>query len=324
VETPVLAPGYAIRPATPGDVDAVRTVTVASDEVEFSRAEGDSIEEIRDTWATLELDRDTWLAIAPDGSVVAYGYLYNRRNVRMDAVIYVHPDHVGKGIGTTLVRLSEGRARERVPFAPEGAEVVLNNWISGTNDDARSLLERNGFHPNRFFHRHEIDLDEMLPAPAWPEGITVRSFGADNDGPRFHATFEEAWADHWGYVPSSYEEWRTANMGETFDPGLWFLAEHDDEPAGFALCGIIEGMGWVDFLTVRRPWRRRGLGMALLRHAMAEFRHRGLPRMALNVDTDNPTGATQLYERAGMHVTQLHAVYRKVLRPGHEPAPGQS
>jgi ribosomal protein S18 acetylase RimI-like enzyme len=58
--------------------------------------------------------------------------------------------------------------------------------------------------------------------------------------------------------------------------------------------------------------------MALLRHAATEFHRRGLKRMALGVDSDSPTGATRLYERAGLHVAQQHATYGKTLREGEE------
>jgi hypothetical protein len=40
--------------------------------------------------------------------------------------------------------------------------------------------------------------------------------------------------------------------------------------------------------------------------------------MALGVDAENPTGATRLYERAGMHIGQQYATYGKELRPGVE------
>jgi mycothiol synthase len=88
------------------------------------------------------------------------------------------------------------------------------------------------------------------------------------------------------------------------------------EAAAGAVCSVSESIGWVDNLGVRKPWRRQGLGMALLRHAAHVFRSQGISRMALGVDSENPTGASRLYERAGMHIAQRHATYRKVLREG--------
>ena len=40
--------------------------------------------------------------------------------------------------------------------------------------------------------------------------------------------------------------------------------------------------------------------------------------MALGVDAENPTGATRLYERAGMQIGQQYATYGKELRAGTE------
>jgi hypothetical protein len=40
--------------------------------------------------------------------------------------------------------------------------------------------------------------------------------------------------------------------------------------------------------------------------------------MALTVDAENATGATRLYERAGMHIGQQYATCSKELRAGTE------
>ncbi len=79
-------------------------------------------------------------------------------------------------------------------------------------------------------------------------------------------------------------------------------------------------MGWVGSLSVRRPWRRRGLGLALLLHSFHALQERGKARVGLGVDAQNLTGATRLYEKAGMHSDPRRqwSVYEKELRPGIE------
>ena len=68
---------------------------------------------------------------------------------------------------------------------------------------------------------------------------------------------------------------------------------------------------------MRRPWRGRGLGRALLREAFAELRRRGLPRAYLGVDSENPTGAMGLYESVGMRPKRRrHLVFEKDLPGG--------
>ena len=72
-------------------------------------------------------------------------------------------------------------------------------------------------------------------------------------------------------------------------------------------------------LGVRRPWRKRGLGLALLYHSFGEFYKRGNRVISLGVDAASQTGATRLYKKAGMHVASEYVSYEKELRPGREP-----
>jgi ribosomal protein S18 acetylase RimI-like enzyme len=164
----------------------------------------------------------------------------------------------------------------------------------------------------------EADLDEGSARPELPAGIEVRVAEAGDDLRPFYLTVDEGMADHWGYISIPYEEWVERRTGATFDPTLWFLAVDGQELAGAALCSISEDRGLVDTLVVRRAYRRRGLGLALLQYAFAELARRDLRRVRLSVDSESLTGATRLYERAGMHVAQEHAAYSKELRAGVE------
>ncbi|MCK4450237.1 MAG: GNAT family N-acetyltransferase [Anaerolineae bacterium] len=95
-----------------------------------------------------------------------------------------------------------------------------------------------------------------------------------------------------------------------------------EEITGMSLCcpktAEDPGMGWVDSLGVRRPWRRRGLALALLHHSFGEFYRRGKRKVSLEVDAQSLTGATRLYEKAGMHVDRQYVMYEKELRPGRD------
>ena len=311
-----LAPGFTVRRPVFADAAAVHAVIVASEIEEFGEAEGFSIDEIEGDWRQLDLEQDVWVVVAPDGTFAGYGYVKDRRHARLDVEIYVHPLHYEQGIGTTLVRLTEARAREHITLAPPESQVVVNNWINALNPQARSILEREGYTPVRYFFRMEIDFREEPPPASWPVGITLRRCEVDEDLRAFYETTEEAMADHWGHVAISFEEWRERRTGSLFDPSLWFLALDDGEPVAAVMCSISDGMGWIDSLAVRRPWRRRRLGFALLTHAFRELHGRGMRRFALGVDAESPTGATRLYERAGMRIGQQYATYSKELRAG--------
>jgi ribosomal protein S18 acetylase RimI-like enzyme len=141
--------------------------------------------------------------------------------------------------------------------------------------------------------------------PAWPAGIAVRTV-AEDESRRVHEAVIEVWQDTNDPLDETYEEWAHWNVAApSYDPGLWFLAEAEGELAGFAICRqdpVDPNAGYVAMLGVRRPWRRQGLGEALLLHSFAEFRRRGYTRGTLGVDASSVTGATRLYERAGMRV----------------------
>lgn len=311
-----LAPGYTVGAADAGMIERILDLITAADIAEFGESTGYSADEIRDGFAILDPEKDTWIVTGPTGELVGFALIQEHLHERMDAEGFIHPEHMNRGIGTTLVRLGERRAREHVPLAAPGTRVVLHNWVNANNAAACSLMEREGYTAFRYFYRMEAALAEEPAAPEWPDNIEVRSLIVGKDEHRFYSMFQEAMADHWGFLPMDFETWKERQFGSTFEPSLWFLATENGEPVGGSACSIADGVGWVNDLAVRRPWRRRGVAMALLRHSAGEFHRRGLAKYALGVDVDSPTGATRLYERAGMHVAQRHAAYGKVLREG--------
>jgi len=108
-----------------------------------------------------------------------------------------------------------------------------------------------------------------------------------------------------------------ALYGPDFEPALWFLAVEGGEIAGVSLCRLPypgrPSVGWVRTLGVRPPWRRRGLGLALLVRSFRELRGRGARTAGLGVWADNLTGAVRLYERAGMWVEERRDTYERRL-----------
>ena len=155
-----------------------------------------------------------------------------------------------------------------------------------------------------------------VPAPDWPDGVAVRSF-QPGDERTFYEVHQETFEDTWEPIRETYEEWAHYLMQPPdFTPELWFLALSGDEAAGFAICHphtTRPGLGWVKILGVRRSWRRRGLGRALLLHAFGEFSARGLRGAGLGVDATSVTGANKLYEQAGMWVAARYDIYEKAV-----------
>lgn len=310
-------PGYTVRRPTQDDIPAVtallRECELADFGLQFSNEE-----DMRVVFSLRDLERDLWLVDDESGEPAAYAAVRARHPTDVAAYAGVRPSHRGRGIGTHLLPLTESRAREEIEKAPPEARVVVGQWIGPHADAARTLLERHGYRHVRTFWEMEIELDSEPPEPVLDDGLRLETFVAGNERAVFDA-LEEAFRDHWGHTPADYEQWRGWNVErEDFDPSLWLLVLEGDEIAGASVNTIREGVGWVNVLGVRRPWRKRGIGLALLHASFREFRRRGITKSALGVDAESPTGATRLYERAGMHVERSSYTYQKVLREGVE------
>jgi len=303
---------YSFRAPTPGDAQAVVDLINA-----YSLAQGGAddftLAALRGDWddPAFTLASDAWVAVGPDAQLLGYEQLYlDPAGLAHEVDGYVHPEHEGRGIGTLLLRLAEQRARG-VSIA--GAHI--RGAIEATNTAAQHLFAAEGYCAVRHFWRMEIDLQAAAPAPVLPAGITVRAFVPGQDERATYEAIEQAFEDHWGHTRRPFEEWSRAQLQRPdFDSTLWFLALDGERIAGTALCWPrTETMAWVRCLGVRRPWRGRGLGMALLRYAFGVFYARGFRSAGLGVDAQSPTGATRLYERAGMRVTERYDTLEKEL-----------
>ena len=252
------------------------------------------------------------------GQIVGFEEVWNRAgHALLQGDGYVHPQTRGLGIGSTLLQAMEARARQHFPLASPELQVSLRNGVYGVDEAAARIHEAAGFSVLRYFWRMEITLEGPPPEPEWPAGITLRLFVPGQDDRRVYDAVDEAFTDHWSHIQQDFHYWRQRTvLMDNFDPSLWLLAVQGDEIAGFALCSQRPEKGWVNTLGVRRTWRRLGLGLSLLRTAFGEFWRRGYARVGLGVDASNPTGATRLYQRSGMHLAQEIKLFEKVLRPG--------
>ncbi len=211
-------------------------------------------------------------------------------------------------LSPTLLDWAEHRAREM------GTRLFSGGW--STQDMLLLELEHRGFGLVRNSHRMAIDLGEPTPDPVWPDGVEARTF-EPGDERVFYELHQETFEDSWEPIEETYEEWAHQLLAPAaLTPDLWVLAAVRGEPVGFAIChpqAVDKELGWVRILGVRRSFRGRGLGRALLLHSFAEFRRQGMTRAGLGVDGESPTGANKLYEAAGMHVSARFAIYEKVV-----------
>jgi mycothiol synthase len=293
-----------VRAVTEADVPAiVALVNEASPESPVDEAE------VR-AWLTSPEEIDFAGVVDERDKLLAYGDLSTRdpESGRTWLDLQVPPQHEDDETTGALLDWAEGIARSR-GLAFLRVATTPGSWVA-------AFLGARGYRPIRHFFRMRIDLAAPPPKPSWPRGISVRAPAPGEERAVFEAV-EDAFADHWEWTPARFDEWAHHMVrAEDFDPSLWLVALDGDAIAGACICRYAPGeaeLGWVRELGVRPPWRRRGLGTALLLAAFGLFWERGAKAVGLGVDGENTTGAVRLYERAGMHVFHRFDTYEKEL-----------
>lgn len=325
-----LPAGFTSRAATMADAAAVTDLLNASAVAQIGHEEFD-LEETHVEWQTpgFDLENSSQVAIAPTGQIVGYVEVWDIAETPVHPWLWgrVDPAYEGLGIGSYLMDWAEAKAHRVIARVPPEARVSVRCGCVSSYQPSNALFVERGMTCIRHFYRMQVDLDQP-PMPAqFPPHIVVQTLVERPDLSAIFHALEESFSDHWGYVPESEEKvlqrWR--HMMETdkdFDPALWFLAMDGEEIAGISLCAPRlpedESLGWVGQLGVRRPWRRQGIALALLQHTFVEMYRRGKQRVGLGVDASSLTGATRLYEKAGMYVARQFNTYDKEIRAGTE------
>lgn len=319
---------FLIRPTEMSDLEkAVELFNVCS--LHMIGKKEASLTDVRSEWLLPQFDLETAtrIVLIPEGKVVGYIEVWDidRTPVRVWVWGRVHPDYEGRGIGTNLMKWAEERARQAIDKVPADLQVTMQSGSFSTYEAAHELFRDRGMKTIRHFYTMATELDSLPEKPQWPDGLHVRNIRGEAEIRDVIWVIRDAFKDHWGYVEQPFEEeyqrWlHFIRHDDKYDPSLWFLALDGDEIAGISLCeeksSEDPNMGWVNVLGVRRPWRKRGLGLALLQHSFREFYSRGKHRAGLGVDASSLTGATRLYEKAGMKPIRQFTVSQKVLRPG--------
>ena len=106
------------------------------------------------------LETDAWVITTNRGQIVGFADVWSCDYTQIDMKVRVHPEFLDRGIGTLLLRLAEHKARQYLRKAPSDLRVVLHSPISSGNQEARNLLEQEGYTPVRQFWRMMIDANE--------------------------------------------------------------------------------------------------------------------------------------------------------------------
>ncbi len=319
---------FTLRPATWDDLDAVVELCNRASIDMIGRPE-QTPESVREEWTTPKFDLATnvRVVVSAEGQLVGYVEVWDMDPLPVDNWVWARtdPDFYNQGIGTMMMNWAEERLQDTLARVPEDVQVSYKCGTVDGYEPSNQFLTDRGLKLVRKFWRMQIELDQPTPEPQWADGIRITNLAETGDVATLYHAFDEAFQDHWGHVDQPaedgikrFEHW--VETGERTDPSIWFMAMDGDEIAAVCLCSKYQlddpDMGWINILGVRRPWRKRGLGLALLHHAFGMFREMGRLRAGLGVDASSLTGATRLYERAGMSPSLVFNDYEKVLRPG--------
>jgi len=328
--TTKLPQGFTIRPAMMEDIPAVVAIANIFSK-HYLGVEEVSINDVETEWSepNFSPQNDARVVFCSDGELVGYIEVWTTSNPPVNPWIWarMHPDYEGQSIATHLMGWGEKRAREAIERCPKDARVAMRTGVDSTITPAKELITVCGYQAKRYSFRMLIEMNAPPPAPVWADGITIKPYNPKEDAEAIYRADDEIFQDHFGYIQEPFDEgfkrfMHHMTQSDAYDPSLWFLAMDGDEIAAISLCRKWsyedKDTGHISVLGVRRPWRKKGLGLALLHHSFGEFYKRGNRKVSLGVDGKNLTGALRLYKKAGMHVHRQFDSYEKEIRPGRE------
>lgn len=325
-----LPKGFTVRGAELNDVDEAVELFKIWAQVMIEQSDVSDTGAIRDEWSSPGFDpaEDIRMVFSSEGKMVGYVEVWTTAKPPVHPWIWsrVHPSYSGLGIGTWLLQWGEERACKVLSELPADVRFAPRIGAPRTVAEAKKLFESLGFKQFRSSYEMQIDMESAPPAPQWADGITLKTFTPDMDMKAVYETVRETFRDHFGHIDEPFEtgfaRFNHFMNGEGCDPALWFLAMDGDEIVGISLCRPQSysdaDSGFVNILGVKRPWRKRGLGLMLLQHSFGEFYRRGKRKVGLGVDAESLTGALRLYEKAGMHVHVAFDLFEKTIRSGRE------
>ena len=233
---------------------------------------------------------------------------------------WVKPSARRRGLGRALLHWSEARSRAAAATWAGPEPHVLSSWVDEGEVGAIALLEQEGYERIRYGFMMLRTLAESIPDVPLPAGLDLRPV-VEADHRRIWDADCEAFRDHWGTLERTEEDYAHWFSTPELDTSLWRVAWDGDEVVGSVMnfiypeenrrLGVMRG--WLDHISVRRPWRRRGVAGALIADSLRALRDGGFEEAALGVDAENLSGALRLYESLGFRRHRTAIGFRKVL-----------
>ena len=300
------------------DLDQLVQLVRATSDAEWSPAMTRSDLEQRLSRPCCDPTEDTFVAVVRNGGreqVVGVHDFFPRWK-RDDPVqilqgkAVVQPDYLNHGLLDRLMRPVWRRCAVHVDAA--GRErFIFQMRCTEDQTDMRETLKRLGFAVDR--HLAEMERRDLrhIPPPSVPEGISIRPYRLGLDDRAWHDAFQDAFADHWGQMVMTFDQWQHAVRHGNRDPSLHAVAWDADQVVGFCYCKMRDDVGSIRWLGVRSAWQRRGLGGALMQIGLRALRAAGARRVLLGVDLESETKAAALYRRQGFEIAARQLVFHR-------------
>jgi mycothiol synthase len=271
----------------------------------------------------IQLGKDMVAAFDGD-EMVGYFCVYPRSATEEQHKIHmegsVHPARRGQGIGSILAEAMLARAVEA--HEEKHPDVPALYLLSGVSDNAAQadLMARIGLSPERWSFVMRADLEEVADPAPMPDGLAIRKYDAGM-ADLLRETHNIVFTDHPNFTPWTDVMWKQwVTESRNFRPDLSFVVvdaavpdrlaayvQTNEYDAYFEATGKREA--YVGKVGTRREYRGRGVASRLLQHCLVAYQQAGYDEASLDVDSENPTGALGVYQRAGFHVESKRTDY---------------
>jgi mycothiol synthase len=230
---------------------------------------------------------------------------------------FVSPEWIGRGVREMLVRRSEKRLREVAREHPKSARKHFESYANSEANDWKTVLEGEGYaQAMHLFEMVRPDL-ENIPDLSLPAGVEVGPVGPEHYKVIWDA-MKEALRDERFFSEHKYSDkaFEKSMKSPTFMPELWQIAWSGDEVVGGVHNYINHeenrefGRLWghTERIFVSRQWRKKGIAKGLIARSLRVLKEAGMEQATLDVDTENPSGAVDIYKSLGYR-ENLHFIF---------------
>jgi ribosomal protein S18 acetylase RimI-like enzyme len=313
--------GYKARPLVTDDAEAVNALTTPSSEQ--GTPDASSYERIHKLLTVYEerLVTDSRAVFCADqlvAVVLVFVPPIPGDEPTVSLLGALHPDHVKRGLESSLSQWVVSRVR--MAKNDKGNPNRIRASCDPTKLSCVRLLEGLGFEPVRYFYRLSVDLQKPIQETLLSSQINLIPWTPTHSAAAREA-FNTAFRGHWGLPVLTQTMWEKGFVGaEQFRAELSLLAMNGPEVIGVCINWVRlitedarTPQGWIEAIGVVPEWRGCGVADAMLVHSLNAFLDEGLSQAALDVDTQNLSGALRLYEKHGLTPIRRTTMFERSL-----------